>query len=269
MYYLYHIPGKKIGVTRNLNHRVTLMQGYKENEYEVLEQSDDIDYISDREIELQTSYGYKKDIKLYKNLFNKMKINTTEQTSTFPVPVNKLKGRLMDNIGLTWKHEEYGTFEVTKENIPWIMANVKTSMFNTDRSYIYNKAFYEAYFNPKDLSADMLLMMTNNNIDAFPPSETHERFDLIRDWAATRGLYDEGNSHTQYVKLQEECGELAKALLQDDKPEIVDAIGDIVVVLTNLAHLQGYDIEHCIDEAYKVIATRTGKMINGTFVKDK
>ena len=61
MYYLYHIPGKKIGVTRDLNTRVTLMQGYKENEYEVLEQSDDIDYISDREIELQKSYGYKRD----------------------------------------------------------------------------------------------------------------------------------------------------------------------------------------------------------------
>jgi hypothetical protein len=58
MYYLYHIPGKKIGVTRNLNNRVTLIQGYKEGEYEVLEQSEDIDYISDREIELQTSYGY-------------------------------------------------------------------------------------------------------------------------------------------------------------------------------------------------------------------
>ena len=59
MYYLYHIPGKKIGVTRNLRTRVTLMQGYKEGEYEVLEQSEDIDYISDREIELQKSYGYK------------------------------------------------------------------------------------------------------------------------------------------------------------------------------------------------------------------
>ena len=83
MYYLYHIPGKKIGVTRNLNTRVTLIQGYKENEYEVLEQSDDIDYISDREIELQKSYGYKVDLKKYKNLkFNKMKINATEQTST-------------------------------------------------------------------------------------------------------------------------------------------------------------------------------------------
>ena len=45
MYYIYHIPGKKIGATRNLKTIVTLMQGYKEGEYEVLEQSEDIDYI--------------------------------------------------------------------------------------------------------------------------------------------------------------------------------------------------------------------------------
>jgi len=255
MYYLYHIPGKKIGVTRNLNNRVTLMQGYKENEYEVLEQSEDINYISDREIELQKSYGYKVDLKKYKNLkFNKMKINATEQTSTFPCPVNKLKGQLMDNLGLKWQ-TEFGQFEITKKNVPWIMQNAKTSMFNNDRSYIYNKAFYEAYFNKKHSPEACC-------------GNTSERFDLIRDWAATRGLYDSGNSHTQYVKLQEEAGELAKALLKNDQPEIVDAIGDMVVVLTNLAHLQGYDIEYCIDEAYKVIATRTGKMINGTFVKD-
>jgi len=252
MYYLYHIPGKKIGVTRNLNNRVTLMQGYKEGEYEVLDQSDDIDYISEKEIELQKSYGYKVDMKPYKNLFNKMKINATEQTSTFPVPVDKLKGRLMDNKGLTWQ-TEFGQFEINKQTIPWIMANVKTSMFNDERCYIYNKAFYEAFYNP-----------THN-----PDIQTHEdRFDLIRNWAATRGLYDKGNAHTQYVKLQEEAGELAKALLDQDKEEIMDAIGDMVVVLTNLAHLQGFEIEECIDSAYNVIAARTGKMINGTFVKD-
>ena len=254
MYYLYHIPGKKIGVTRNLNTRVTLMQGYKENEYEVLFTSDDIDFISDKEIELQKSYGYKVDTKLYKNLFNKMKINITEQTTTFPLPMNKLKGRLMDNVGLKWKHPEFGEFELTTNNIPWIMQNAKVSMFNSDRSYIYNKAFYEAFFNPKDIPSLV--------------GATSKRFDLIREWAATRCLYDKGNSHTQYVKLQEEAGELAKALLKNDKPEIIDAIGDIVVVLTNLAHLEGYDIEYCIDEAYKVIAARTGRMINGTFVKD-
>ena len=250
MYYLYHIPGKKIGVTRDLNNRVTLMQGYKEGEYEVLDQSDDIDYISDKEIELQKSYGYKVDIKKYKNLFNKMKINATEQTSTFPIPVNKLKGRLRDNVGLTWQ-TEFGQFEITKQNIPWIMANVKESMFNKNRSYIYNKAFYEAYFNP----------VHNPKVDG-------SIFDKIRSWAEVRGLYDKGNTYVQYVKLQEEAGELAKALLQSDHDEVNDAIGDMVVVLTNLAHLHGTEIEYCIEDAYNVISKRTGKMINGTFVKD-
>jgi len=260
MYYLYHIPGKKIGVTRNLNTRVTLMQGYKENEYEVLEQSDDIDYISDREIELQKSYGYKVDRKLYKHLFNKMKINATQQTSTFPCPVNKLKGQLQDNIGLTW-HTEFGQFEITKRNILWIMANVKESMYNQNRSYIYNKAFYEAFFNPHHTPQPELKYDTS--VDKVP-----DRFELIRIWAKDRGLYDKGNSHTQYVKLQEEAGELAQAILKQDRPEIIDAIGDMVVVLTNLAHLEGFTIEDCIDSAYTEIATRKGKMLNGTFVKE-
>ena len=251
MYYLYHIPGKKIGVTRDLNNRVTLVQGYKENEYEVLEQSDDIDYISDREIELQKSYGYKVDRKLYKHLFKNMKINATEQTSTFPVPVNKLKGRLEDSIGLTWQ-TDHGQFEINKRTISWIMANVKESMYNHNRCYVYNKAFYEAFFNPKHTPE---------------PYPLPSRFDLIRTWASDRGIYDQGNSHTQYVKLMEEAGELAEALLKNDKYEIKDAIGDMVVVLTNLAVLEGMQIENCIESAYKEIANRKGKMENGTFVK--
>ena len=92
-------------------------------------------------------------------------------------------------------------------------------------------------------------------------------FDQIRMWANKRGLYEKGNPHTQYVKLQEEAGELAKALLKDDEPEIIDAIGDIVVVLTNLAHLKGYKIEDCIESAYNEIKNRKGNMVNGTFVK--
>ncbi len=253
MYYLYHIIGKKIGVTRNLNTRVTLMQGYKEGEYEVLEQSDDIDYISDREIELQKSYGYKRDRTLYKNLFKlNMKVNPTEQTSTFPVPINKLKGNLLDNLGMEWKTPEY-SFKLEREHIPWILANARTSMFNDNRSYIYNKAFYEAFFNP------------NHN----PPKQVNltNYFPLIRDWAQDRGIYDKGNSHTQYVKLMEEAGELAEALLKRNAYEIKDAIGDMVVVLTNLAELEGMQIESCIESAYQEIANRKGKMENGTFVK--
>ena len=271
-YYLYHIPGKKIGVTRNLNSRVTEQQGYSPDEYEVLDQSTDIDYISSRELELQKSYGYKVDLKPYNKLF-KMKINATEQTSTFPVPLNKLKGRLMDEIGKTWE-TVHGTFELTKESIQWIMLNASTSMFNKKRSYIYNKAFYEA--NVKPIIADNFSKYVSQVADRkhFHTSKRskewvdEDRFELIRKWANDRGLYDKGDTKTQYCKLMEEAGELGRAILKEDNVEFVDAIGDMVVVLTNMAHLGGVSIEHCIDSAYNVIAKRTGKMVNGTFVKD-
>jgi len=247
IYYLYHIPGKKIGVTRDLNSRVTLQQGYRQSEYEVLLTSDDIDYISDKEIELQKSYGYKVDVKLYKKLFNQMNINVTEQTTTFPVPLNKLKGRLIDNIGLKWATDN-GVFSLDKQTIDWIVKNAKTSMFNVNRCYIYNKAYANEFIEQK----------AEENV-----------YDLIRSWAKDKGIYESGDSRTQYVKLMEEAGELAQAILKNDEPEVIDAIGDMVVVLTNLAELRGYNIEKCIDSAYNVIKSRQGKMVNGTFVKQE
>ena len=260
MYNIYHIPGKKIGVTRNLNKRVTEQQGYAPDEYEVLFKSDDIDIISGLEVELQKSYGYKVDRQSYKNLITKnnpMNINATEQTSTFPCPLNKLKGQLMDNLDLSWE-TSHGKFTITNENIPWIMANARTSMFNDNRCYIYNKAF---------LSENIQIQEGLNIEKAITYTNVNERFDLIREWAQERGIYDKGNSHTQYVKLMEEAGELAAALLNKDAYETKDAIGDMVVVLTNLAALEGMQIENCIDSAYNEIANRTGTMLNGTFVK--
>ena len=247
MYYLYHIPGKKIGVTRDLNSRVTLQQGYKPDEYEVLLTSKDIDYISDKEIELQKSYGYKVDIKPYKKLFNQMNINATEQTSTFPVPLNKLKGQLMDNIGLKWSTDN-GVFSLDNQTIDWIVKNARTSMFNVNRCYIYNKAYANKFIEQNTESS---------------------RFDDIRKWARDQGIYKSGDARTQFVKLMEEAGALAQAILKNDEPEVIDAIGDMVVVLTNLAELRGYSIEKCIDSAYDVIKSRQGKMVNGTFVKQE
>ena len=66
----------------------------------------------------------------------------------------------------------------------------------------------------------------------------------------------------------EEAGELGRAILKDNEGEQLDAIGDMVVVLTNLAELLGLSIEECVESAYDVISRRTGKMKNGTFVKD-
>jgi NTP pyrophosphatase (non-canonical NTP hydrolase) len=103
-------------------------------------------------------------------------------------------------------------------------------------------------------------------------------FNSIREWAEKKGIYEKGDTKTQFLKLIEEVGELGKAILKKDIAETKDAIGDIIVVLTNLTELANKDIfvkEYYedvvgdgVNSAYSVIEKRTGKMENGTFVKD-
>ena len=270
-YVIYHIPGKKIGVTNDLYNRVEQQQGYEVGEYEILESSDDIDYISKREIELQKEYGYKVDLIPYNELsvnlkLKNMKINVTEQTTTFPCPVNKLKGQLMDNLEMRWD-TEHGSVYLDTDLAKWIVKNAKTSMFNDNRCYIYNKAMIK-YLNSKK---DRLPFPEANGTwkaELATDDEVVFYFDMIREWAEDKGIYESGDPKTQYIKLMEEAGETGRAILKEDLPEIKDGIGDMVVVLTNLAELCGLTIEECVESAYDIISKRTGKMKNGTFVKD-
>ena len=289
-YYIYHIPGKKIGVTCNLKHRVEEQQGYNFDEYEVLLKTDDIEFVSNMEIALQKKHGYRIDTQLYKDLYknnfkqlNNMNINITEQTTTFPCPVNKLKGRLMDNIGMHWE-TDHGDCIITKESIKWIMKNIVTSKYNTERCYVYNKAFAR-YFDNNNAFSEMDTLKHRESHDklggnledshmktrtgALSPTGIREdiprsitQFDLIRDWAEERELYKNGDPKTQALKLVEEVGETCRAILKDDYNEIVDGIGDCVVVLTNLAELCNIQIEDCIRAAYEEIKNRKGKMEN-------
>jgi len=259
MFYIYHIPGKKIGVTRNLNKRVTLQQGYKKNEYEVLESSNDINYVSRRELQLQRQFKYKVDRQSYAVVTqlksNQMKLNVTEQTTTFPVPLNELKKYLNDTKGTKWE-TVLGNFKISKKTTQWIMHNAKPSMYNEQRCFIYNKAYHEAFIaEPAARTEDLSVA-------------TYPKFEEIRLWAAARGIYTKGDVKTQLIKLYEEAGELSKAVLTNDRAEIIDAIGDCVVVLTNLAKLADLTIEDCIDSAYNEISNRKGVMKNGTFVKN-
>jgi NTP pyrophosphatase (non-canonical NTP hydrolase) len=306
-YYLYHIPGKKVGVTTDLKRRVEDQQGYGPGEYEIIESSDDIDFISEGEIIMQKAFGYKVDqipynkLNCNKNKLN-MKINITEQTTTFPCPANKLKGQLMDNMGMKWM-TEHGEFIITPATVRWIMRNIKTSMFNEQRSYVYNKAFARFYdnndafdllggnledvhmrdqYNGRTIAGGMSEQIVPQCCDKNNPCacksepqfskrkimNQYNQFDLIRAWAMDRGLYDKGDTKTQALKLVEEVGETCRAILKEDREEVIDGIGDCVVVLTNLAELVGVPIEICIEAAYDVISKRTGKMVNGTFKKD-
>ena len=139
------------------------------------------------------------------------------------------------------------------------MKNVVTSKYNTERCYVYNKAFARWFDNNSPYPRTGGILSDHSRVD---------RFSLIREWAKERGLYHKGDPKTQALKLAEEVGETCRAILKEDTPEIIDGIGDCVVVLTNLAHLAGTSIEECIDAAYNEIKDRTGKMSNGTFKKD-
>ena len=272
LYYLYHIPGKKIGMTRNITNRVEIQQGYKPGEFQILESSYDKDFIEGKEKHWQEWFGYKKDLNSYDKAKNSpinqfksnktMYTNVTDQTTTFNVPVNKLKGFLMDNLGHTFT-TSYGTYTVTPELVKIIMANVRESMYRNTACYVYNKVLFEATNNAVNNIVNDAVNYINNETN----TQSDNVYDLIRTWAAGRGIYTAGDTKTQYIKLQEESGELARAILKDNKSELIDAIGDMIVVLTNLAALEGLKVEECVVSAYEVIKSRQGSMINGTFVK--
>ena len=277
-YWIYHIPGKKIGMTRNLKKRVEEQQGYQSHEYDIILSTDDINIASEAEVSLQKAFGYRVDEEPYNELkFNSMNINVTEQTTTFPCPINKLKGQLMDNIGMKWQ-TEHGDCVITTKSIDWIMDNVITSKYNTERCYVYNKAFARWFDNNDahqttlaDLHARDLYGGQTKHGGLSPENQNLRvvsQFDLIRLCANDRGLYDGGDPKTQALKLVEEVGETCRAILKNNKEDVIDGIGDCVVVLTNLAELIDTPIEECVDRAWNEIKNRTGKMSNGTFKKD-
>jgi NTP pyrophosphatase (non-canonical NTP hydrolase) len=92
--------------------------------------------------------------------------------------------------------------------------------------------------------------------------------DLIRQWATDRNLIEGSDIKSQFVKLIEEAGELADAIVKKNDIEFADAIGDMVVVLTIMAAQNRMLIEDCIDGAWQEIKDRKGKMVDGTFLKD-
>ena len=250
-YYVYHIPGIKVGCTTNLEKRVTKQQGYEPGEYEVLLETKDINKASKKERSSQVKFGYKKDLKPYKDLFKRKmsKHTSSAATTTFKIPKSELTAKYIAELKIK---TPYGDFVLDSEDkIDWVLQNSYTSQFGPKTCYIYNRAMSKA-----------------TPFQKMGSEQSSNIYDNIRSWANERGIYDKGDPKTQLIKLYEEAGELSQAILNNDKEGIIDAIGDSVVVLTNLAHFVGTDIEECVKSAYDEISNRTGRMINGTFVKN-
>lgn len=92
---------------------------------------------------------------------------------------------------------------------------------------------------------------------------------LVISWAEQKGIFAKGNQEAQCDKTLEEVYELSAAIYENNKEEIIDALGDILVTIIIQAEMQGLKLEDCLLSAYNVISKRTGKMIDGQFVKDK
>jgi len=91
----------------------------------------------------------------------------------------------------------------------------------------------------------------------------------VEEWAEAKGILAHATTLRQAEKTLEETNELICAILNEDSHEIKDAIGDIMVTIIIQAKMQGVTIEECLQSAYDVISKRTGKMMNGQFIKDK
>ena len=87
-------------------------------------------------------------------------------------------------------------------------------------------------------------------------------------WAEDKNIDNYDNRKAQMLKVIEEVGETASAILKDNDDAVIDGIGDSLVTLIILSIQMGYHPEYCLNKAWEEIKDRKGKTINGTFIKD-
>lgn len=99
-------------------------------------------------------------------------------------------------------------------------------------------------------------------------SNYYELEKRIEIWAYDKEILDKGNTMAQAEKTHEEVLELMTAINDDEKHEIIDALGDILVTIIIQAKMQNVKLIDCLQVAYNIISKRTGKMEDGKFKKD-
>lgn len=90
--------------------------------------------------------------------------------------------------------------------------------------------------------------------------------ELVKQWHYDRNLIDGSDDKTQFAKLIQEAGELSDNICKGK--DIKDDIGDMLVVLLNIAERNGITLSECLRVAYEDIRFRKGRMVDGVFVKE-
>ena len=97
-----------------------------------------------------------------------------------------------------------------------------------------------------------------------------ELIDNITQWADDKGILVSDNIPQQTMKVMEELGETAGAILKNkEKSEIIDGIGDTLVTVIILAKQLGLNPTECLESAWNEIKDRKGKTVDGTFIKEE
>jgi NTP pyrophosphatase (non-canonical NTP hydrolase) len=91
----------------------------------------------------------------------------------------------------------------------------------------------------------------------------------VIEWAQERNLTGFESRFVQLAKVMEELGELAKAIIEEDKEKIIDSLGDVNVTLIILANQMNFKLSNCLDDAYNEIKDREGILKNGSFIRNK
>ena len=89
----------------------------------------------------------------------------------------------------------------------------------------------------------------------------------IKGWHRDRNLIDGSTDKDQYLKLIQEAGELSDNICKGR--DIADDIGDMIVVLINIAERNGLSLTTCMEKAWQDIKDRKGRMVDGIFVKEQ
>lgn len=99
----------------------------------------------------------------------------------------------------------------------------------------------------------------------------------VIDWGNRKGILGTVDSDVevkarkekQILKFSEEHDELLEEVLNGDVDTVRDELGDVLVTLCIQANLWGLSLGECLDEAFNKINVRTGRMVDGVFVKDE
>jgi NTP pyrophosphatase (non-canonical NTP hydrolase) len=92
--------------------------------------------------------------------------------------------------------------------------------------------------------------------------------DNVVGWASDKDILKKENATKQMLKVIEEVGETAGALAKNKEDDIKDGIGDSFVTLIILAKQMGFEPSECLEAAWNEIKDRTGKTVNGVFIKE-